>query len=72
MMKKTDEIEALDTRAAARVLDIKPGTLARWRWAGRDPAYVRVGRSVKCLREDLVAYLAQRRRDPEAALASGN
>lgn len=44
---------------AARYLDIKPHTLAVWRWKGTGPAFIRVGRRIRYRQADLDAWLAQ-------------
>lgn len=33
--------------AAAQLLAILPSTMRRWRWAGRGPAFVKIGASVR-------------------------
>lgn len=48
--------------AAAEKLRVRPKTLTRWRWAGKGPAYRKVGRKVFYVADDLEEYLAQSRR----------
>lgn len=43
-MTQDDDDELLDERAAAEILDLKPGTLSIWRSTGRYPLpYVKIG-----------------------------
>ena len=39
------------------VLDVPVGTLANWRYLGRGPRFVRIGRHVRYRSEDLRAWL---------------
>ena len=57
-----DEVgELLTTEQAARLLDVRPGTLEVWRNAKRyGLPYIRVGRNVRYRRSDLVKFLEQR------------
>jgi excisionase family DNA binding protein len=49
---------------AAKLLDIKPGTLSVWRSTGRYKIpFVKVGRNVRYTRESLDAWLESRIRD---------
>jgi predicted DNA-binding transcriptional regulator AlpA len=52
--------ELLDVAEAARLLHIKPGTLAQWRVYGKGPRFVRLGRAVRYTQKDLAAYVAAR------------
>ncbi len=62
-----DEIEA------ARILDLSPLTLRRWRWAGKGPRFVKIGAAVRYDLADLTATIEAGRRNstsdpgPEAA-----
>lgn len=52
----------LDTEAAARLLGVRPRTLAEWRKRGVGPAFVRLGRKhsrVLYRTEDLEAFVRQ-------------
>jgi predicted site-specific integrase-resolvase len=52
---------------AAERLGIAPRTLARWRWAGCGPAFVKVGRrAVRYDPEELSRFIAHGRRAVEA------
>ncbi len=58
-MEKISEL--VDTVVAAKILDVKPGTLEVWRSTGRyQIPYVKVGRLAKYRRDDLNAWLASR------------
>lgn len=53
--------DLLDEKAAAEVLDLKPGTLSVWRSTGRYAIpFVKVGRCVRYRRADLMAWLESR------------
>lgn len=51
--------EYATVKEAAAILGVKPGTLAQWRWSGRDgaPAYYRILNRVYYKRTDLNAWL---------------
>ncbi len=53
---------ALDERAAAERLGVKPSTLRAWRQRGQGPAFVRLGRAIRYLPQDLAAFLLRNRR----------
>ena len=42
-----NEIELLTESEAAELLRLKPKTLARWRWAGTGPRFLKVGGAVR-------------------------
>ncbi len=46
-----DEIEA------ARILDLSPLTLRRWRWAGKGPRFVKIGAAVRYDLADLTTFI---------------
>jgi len=52
--------QALRTPEAAIYLNVKPATLEMWRWNGRGPRFVKIGRSVRYRQSDLDAFLAER------------
>lgn len=54
----------LSNSEAAEFLGMSPDTLARWRWAGIGPAYLKIGRSIKYRRADLEAFLNESRVNP--------
>ncbi|MDA8429409.1 MAG: helix-turn-helix domain-containing protein [Geobacteraceae bacterium] len=51
---------ALRTPEAASYLNIQPTTLEQWRWNGKGPRFVKIGRSVRYRIIDLDAFLADR------------
>jgi len=50
----------LKTPEAARYLNVQTATLEQWRWNGRGPRYVKIGRSVRYRTADLEAFLTER------------
>ncbi|QWV97455.1 helix-turn-helix domain-containing protein [Geomonas nitrogeniifigens] len=50
----------LTTQEAAEILRVKESTLEQWRWQGRGPQFVKLGRLVRYRLADLEAYLAER------------
>ena len=50
----------LTTIEAARFLNLKPATLGQWRWNGRGPRFVKIGRSCRYRLADLEAFLEER------------
>lgn len=42
---------------AAKILEVRPSTLARWRWAGRGPRYAKYGKVIRYRREDIDAFI---------------
>jgi hypothetical protein len=64
-----DPEELIGNDAAAKLIGLAPETLVQWRYRGRGPFFVKVGRLVRYRRADLAAWLAAQRRDPAAAAA---
>lgn len=53
----------LNEHEAARILGLSVKTLRRWRWAGRGPAYRKIGSAVRYHPdEDLAAFVEAARR----------
>lgn len=50
----------LTTPQAALLLNLKPATLEQWRWSGRGPRFVKIGRSCRYCRADLEAFIRER------------
>ncbi len=48
----------LTTDEAARYVGVKKSTLAKWRVYGKGPRFLKLGHTVRYLRNDLDAYLA--------------
>ncbi|MBX7531706.1 helix-turn-helix domain-containing protein [Qipengyuania sp. 1XM1-15A] len=42
---------------AARFLALSPKTLARWRWAGKGPKYIKLGSAVRYSMDELAAFV---------------
>lgn len=47
----------LSSRAVADYLSIPTGTLANWRYQGRGPSYVHIGRHVRYRAEDIARWI---------------
>ncbi len=58
-----DGVTRLDTKAAAALAGLSPGTLSDYRGAGRGPAFHRIGRRVCYLREDVEGWMRRRERE---------
>lgn len=48
------------TREAANHLGVKPSTLEQWRWNGRGPRFVKVGRLARYRLGDLERFISAR------------
>jgi predicted DNA-binding transcriptional regulator AlpA len=48
-------------KEAATYLNMKQKTLQQWRFYGRGPAYLKLGRAVRYLQSDLDNFLSQSR-----------
>jgi hypothetical protein len=54
-----DELpEWMNTEVFAKWLDIPPATPKQWRWQGKGPRYVKVGRHIRYRRADVEEWLA--------------
>jgi len=49
--------ENLKTEEAAELLRVKPTTLEQWRWNGKGPRFIKLGRCVRYRRADLEAFM---------------
>jgi hypothetical protein len=58
--------DPLTESVAAGRLGLKVSTLRAWRVQGRGPAYVRLGRAVRYLPDDLTAFLRANRHGSDA------
>jgi excisionase family DNA binding protein len=61
----THDTAPLCTKIAARVVGVDPRTMEQWRYQGKGPAYLKVGRQVRYRRHDIDAWLHSRRIEPE-------
>lgn len=50
----------VDTKEAAKLLRVTPGTLNTWRCSGRGPAYTKMGRHVLYSKDALLEFIRQR------------
>lgn len=50
----------LTTKQAADLLQVKATTLEQWRWNGRGPNFIKLGRCCRYRTEDLEAFQAAR------------
>jgi predicted site-specific integrase-resolvase len=64
----------LTPEEAAKRLTLQPKTLARWRWAGHGPRFIKIGGRVRYAERDIVAFIEagirQSTSDPGSQLAS--
>jgi predicted DNA-binding transcriptional regulator AlpA len=51
-----------DVRTTAKILGLSKSALNKWRVYGKGPKWVRLGRRVRYLEDDLNAWLAENRR----------
>lgn len=56
----------LPTKEAAKVIGCAVQTLYNWRFQGKGPAYVKMGRKVVYREQDLQNFLSKNLIDPEA------
>jgi len=54
--------EVLTPQETAAYLRLSPKTLAKLRWAGRGPGFLKFGSAVRYRRQDLEAYIEAARR----------
>lgn len=50
----------MTTKQAADTLQVKETTLEQWRWNGKGPDFVKMGRTVRYRQSDLDAFLGAR------------
>lgn len=58
-LKSTGFQNILGNDEAAAFLGLSADTLPRWRWAGKGPTFVKIGRSVRYRLSDLETYLME-------------
>lgn len=63
--------DLIDPSTLSRELGIPERTLSQWRYLGRGPRYVRVGKYVRYSRPDVTSWLASQTVDPASARAVG-
>jgi excisionase family DNA binding protein len=57
---KLSEAAYLSTKEAARLLDLHPNTLTKWRITGRGPEFVKIGRIVRYRKSTLDSWLERK------------
>ncbi len=62
MQHQVQNDELIDETALSRRLLTKPATLSRWRYAGKGPRFVKVGRLVRYRLSDVLAWISQQER----------
>ena len=67
-MESTNKL--LKAADVANILNTSAGNLAKLRFIGKGPTYVRVGRLIRYRREDVEAFIEAGRTDPREAKAS--
>jgi hypothetical protein len=60
-------LDQLTEDQTAEQLGVTAATLANWRWRKYGPAYLKVGRKVLYLQDDVDSWTADQRRDPAAS-----
>lgn len=60
----------LTTPEAAALLGLSVHTLNKWRWDGRGPRYLKLGKSVRYRREDVEQFLDDAARENTSAGAA--
>lgn len=50
----------MTTRQAAEALQVKETTLEQWRWSGKGPEFIKLGRSVRYRPTSLKAFVEAR------------
>jgi hypothetical protein len=53
----TDSEIKLNQKQAAKLLDVEPETLSKWRVRNRGPVYLRISGKIRYLKSDVLAYL---------------
>lgn len=61
-------VRLVNEHEAAELLGLKVATLRRWRWAGRGPAYRKIGAAVRYHPADLSAFADAGRRQSTSDL----
>ena len=56
-------VALIDEHEAARMLGLSVKTLRRWRWAGRQPHFYKIGSAVRYDPEALLDFIAASRRN---------
>jgi hypothetical protein len=67
MHTHTDMAALISGRELSREFGIPERTLDQWRYLGRGPRFIRVGRHIRYRRTDIEAWLADNTVDPRPA-----
>jgi helix-turn-helix protein len=62
MLQQPQNDALVDERRAADILNAAPATLSRWRYAGKGPRFVKIGRLVRYSMRELERYISQQER----------
>lgn len=66
-MKKIKKLEKgmqfLNEKELAELLNMKSETLRNWRYEGKGPVFIKIGRNVRYCMSDVLDYLNPRRRE---------
>jgi predicted DNA-binding transcriptional regulator AlpA len=61
LLSRADDVELLNDKAAAKLLDISADTLPVWRSTKRYPLpYTRIGRNIRYKKADVLAFIESR------------
>ena len=52
-------MQLVETPEAARILRVRPATLAQWRWQGKGPRFRKIGAAVRYAITDLEEYVEE-------------
>jgi hypothetical protein len=61
----------LNERQASELLNVKVATLRRWRWAGKGPAFLKIGGAVRYDPAELDRFVASARRSSTSDQGTG-
>jgi predicted DNA-binding transcriptional regulator AlpA len=64
-----DPDELIRSDKVAKMLGVKPQTLIAWRYEGKGPRFVKIGRLAFYRRSDIRAFIGSLLRDPVAKTA---
>jgi excisionase family DNA binding protein len=63
--------DLFEDQTLGEILNVPVGTLANWRYHGKGPRFVKVGRHVRYRRSDVEAWLERNARESTATAAPG-
>jgi predicted site-specific integrase-resolvase len=56
-MPLVDLPKMMTPQETATALEVQPATLARWRWSGKGPRFVKYGKHVRYRKEDVLDFI---------------